>query len=122
MLSEPILKFKQELEELGYEVASVGENRLTFPYTLREGQFKDSEITLGIEVPPDFELTAPSGPHISPRLLPIDPNGADNRTRAHESANFGDEWEYLSRPFTQWQLKRTVKRYMEHVERVLETL
>jgi hypothetical protein len=114
--------FRKGLEELGYVVTVTGENRLIFPYAVEKGQFKGRKIKLGIEVPPDFDLTPPSGPHISPRLLPIDPNGADTHTRAHESPNFGTDWEYLSRPFSQWTLKRTVKRYMEHVKHVLDTL
>jgi hypothetical protein len=114
-------KFKAGLEALGYVVEAKNEDKLVFPYPIAEGRFAGQKINLGIQVPPDFEMTPPGGVHISPRLIPLNPNAQDH-SRAAESGPFGADWEYLSRPFTQWALKRTVKRYMEYVAYLLNTL
>jgi hypothetical protein len=118
--------FTEGLKELGYIPEDLGANRVGFKYKIGAGRFKDSEVMIGIEVPPDFSITCPTGPHIKPRLIPINTNGAAN-DRAAESP-FGADWEYLSRPFADPQqagwgrTKRTVKSYLWHVKRVLETL
>jgi len=117
-------KFAEGLERLGYEVEDKGSSRLAIKHTIGQGRFKGCEVLIGFEVPGDFELTPPSGPHISPRLLPINTGGADHHTRAHESPNFGDEWEYLSRPFPvgEWPRQRNVGSYLNYVIQLLETL
>src|SRR5690348_15666271 len=94
--------FIKELQELGYKPEDRGNNRISFEYTIRDGRFKDRTVTLGIEVPPDFNVTCPTGPHVSPRLIPLSPNGTAN-DRAVESPNFGSDWQYLSRPFRDQQ-------------------
>jgi hypothetical protein len=118
--------FTEGLQQLGHVVEDRGANRLAFKYQIRAGRFKDREITVGVEVPPDFNVTCPTGPHLSPRLIPINPNGTGN-DRAMESPNFGTDWEYLSRPFVDQQqgwnrTKRDVKSYVRHIKRIVETL
>lgn len=116
-------KFTDGLKDLGYEVEDKGDSRIAFDYMITEGRFKDRKIKIGFEIPTDFEANPPSGPHISPRLLPINPGGSSHNERAHESPNFGTEWEYLSRPFPNWpKTKRTVKEYMRHIKHLLDTL
>src|SRR5690348_1093680 len=94
--------FSEGLKQLGYVPEDRGDNRLAFKYTVGAGRFKDTTVNVGIEVPADFNVTCPTGPHISPRLIPINPNGAGN-DRAADSPNFGAEWQYLSRPFVDQQ-------------------
>lgn len=114
-------KFKEGLETLGYAVELKDPDKIIIDYLVVEGRFADKTIKLGVAVPADFEITPPSGIHISPQLIPINPNPQDH-TRATTS-DFGNDWEYLSRPFTeQWPRKRTVKRYMEYVAYLLNTL
>ena|SRR5580700_12163980 len=118
--------FSEGLKALGYEPEDRGENRLAFKYKIGDGRFKDREITVGIEVPSDFNVTCPTGPHISPRLIPLNPNSLGN-DRAVESANFGAEWQYLSRPFIDQQegwgrTTKDVKAYLRHIKRILDTL
>jgi hypothetical protein len=114
-------KFKDGLEVLGHTVELKDEDKVIIPFVIAEGRFANQQIKVGIQVPPDFDMTPPGGIHISPRLIPINPNPLDH-TRAAVSQPFGDEWEYLSRPFNQWALKRTAKRYMEYVAHLLNTL
>ena len=114
------------LTELGYTADDRGDSRVAFGYTIKAGRFKDKAITVGIEVPADFNVTCPPGPHIAPRLIPINPGASDN-SRAAESPAFGPDWQYLSRPFTEAQAgwnrtTKDVKAYLRHVKRILETL
>lgn len=116
-------KFIAGLKEFGYSVEAKGDNRVVIDYTILEGKFKDRQIKVGFEVPPDFEVTPPSGPHLSPRLLPINPGAQNHNERAHESPLFGTDWEYLSRPYPNWtKTKRTVSVYMLYIKYLLETL
>lgn len=117
--------FVQGLQELGYTTEDFGPTRVVFSYTIKEGRFKDRAIKLGIDVPADFNVTCPTGPHISPCLIPINPNGTGNDRAANSP--FGAEWQYLSRPFRDQQLgwnrtSRDVKAYLHHVRQILNTL
>src|SRR5260221_14031667 len=117
--------FAEGLKQLGYAPEDRGDNRISFSYTIGAGRFKDRAILVGIDVPADFNVTCPTGPHISPQLIPMNPNGAAN-DRAAGSA-FGPEWQYFSRPFVDgkdgWErTSKEVKAYLWHVKRVLETL
>jgi hypothetical protein len=113
-------KFKEGLETLGYKVELKDEDKVLIPYVIANGRFAGQNIKLGVQVPADFDMIPPGGIHISPRLIPINPNAPDH-ARAAESP-FGGDWLYLSRPYTQWALKRTVKRYMEYVSYLMDTL
>lgn len=117
--------FIQGLKELGYTPEDLGANRVAFAYTVKDGRFKDRTIKVGIEVPADFNVTCPTGPHISPSLIPLNPNGAGNDRAA--GSGFGQEWQYLSRPFRDQQAgwnrtKRDVKAYLRHVRQILDSL
>ena len=114
-------KFKEGLEALGYTSVLQDDDKVIIPYIIADGRFIGREVKLGFQVPPDFEMTTPGGPHISPQLIPINTNVQDHSKAANSP--FGVEWEYFSRPFTeQWARKRTVKRYMEYVAHLLNTL
>jgi hypothetical protein len=118
--------FSEGLKQLGYAPEDRGDNRLAFQYAIAAGRFKDKVITVGIEVPADFNVTCPTGPHISPRLIPINPNATGN-DRAVDSPKFGLEWQYLSRPFVDqkegWgRTTKDVRAYIRHIKRILETL
>ena len=51
------------------------EGKLVFPYTIEVGRFAEQQIRLGFQVAEDFPMNPPSGPHVSPRLLPINTSG-----------------------------------------------
>jgi hypothetical protein len=118
--------FEAGLKELGYTVEDLGANRLAFAITLADGRFEGQEVRVGLEIPPDFNVTCPTGPHISPQLIPLNPGGSGN-DRSTASPNFGSDWQYSSRPFGEQQqgwskTTRTVKDYVRHVKRVLHAL
>jgi len=117
--------FSEGLKELGYAVEEMANNRVAFPYAVPTGRFKGQIVKIGLEVPPDFRATCPTGPHISPRLIPNNPNGGPEN-RAAESP-FGAEWQYLSRPFVEgadgWnRTTKDVRAYLRHIQRILEAL
>ncbi|VVB84927.1 Uncharacterised protein [uncultured archaeon] len=114
--------FLEQLKALGYNDAMLEGNRVKFTYQVMSGRFKDKTITMGFEIPQDFPLTPPSGPHISPRVLPLNPSAATHPERVAESP-FGPEWEYWSRPFNDWQnTNKTVEAYMtRHIFHLFET-
>ena len=118
--------FIEGLIELGYNPINLDGNKLSFKYKIGAGRFQNQEIAVGIDVPSDFNVTCPSGPHITPRLIPLNPSAMGN-DRAAESPQFGPDWEYLSRPFIDrdagWnRTTRTVKAYLHHVKRILDNL
>ncbi len=113
--------FVEQLKALGVEVQDHGEGKVSIPFTIPSGRFAEKSIRLGFVIPPDFNLTPPSGPHITPELLPRLAGGTHPSGGIHES-EFGTEWQYWSRPMHHWaQTKRTVKDVLAHVRHLLDT-
>lgn len=113
--------FINQLKELGYAVEELGDDKIAFSYAIPCGRFKGQEIKLGFHVPLDFPLTPPSGPHISPCLLPINENAPAHPARVANS-NFGGAWQYWSRPFPNWsKTSKTAKEYMRYIRHLFET-
>jgi hypothetical protein len=116
--------FINQLQAIGHNVEDLGGNRLAFTYVIPVGNKVNEEIKLGFEVADDFPINPPSGPHVYPRILPINTVGEPHpKGGVHESPNFGSDWEYWSRPFPNWSsTDRSVKTYMSFVRYLLETL
>lgn len=122
-----ISEFVAQLENLGYK-PSTSENKAVFDYNVIAGRFKGEGIRIGLEIPQDFPLTPPSGPHISPQLLPINAGASSHPDKVLPDQNnftgeFGGEWEYWSRPIPSWQNSdRTVKAYLRHIHNLFSTI
>jgi hypothetical protein len=113
--------FVKELRALGYEPEDRGENKVAIGYSVPCGRFEGQQIRLGFQIPPDFSLNPPGGPHVCPRLLPINSAASTHPQRVAESP-FGKEWEYWSRPFTDWaKTNRTVKEYLGFIRHLFVT-
>lgn len=115
--------FINELNALGFAVEDRGQGRLAFRYTVELGKFTGQELLIGFVVGDDFPATPPTGPHLSPGLLPLNtisrkhPDGG-----IHASWQFGEGWQYWSRPFVNWQkTDRTVRAYLAHIRKLFET-
>ena len=69
--------FTDGLTDLGYAVRSLPDHpdMVYFEYQVPVGCFAGETVMLGFQVPPDFPMTAPSGPHTSPCLRPSDQPG-----------------------------------------------
>ena len=115
-------EFQEQLTALGFKPDAREDARVSFPYTIPVGRFAGTEVRLGFEVPPEFPRTPPSGPHISPRLQPLNPNAPAHPERVHESP-FGSDWQYWSRPYPDWGKDgRTVAAYMAYVRHLFATV
>ena len=114
--------FIDQLNALGYVVEDRGEDRISFPYDVPVGTFLGKKIHLGFAVPSDFPATSPSGPHVSPRLLPLNNTSKEHPAGGIHESPFGPDWEYWSRPFPEWnKTSRTVKTYMAHIQKLFAT-
>lgn len=118
----PIEAILSQLQALGLNPTHHGDGRVTFPYRVPVGRFQGQAIELGLKFPGDFPLNPPTGPHVKPRLLPLNnqqvphPNGG-----IHEAREFGEDWEYWSRPFPDWpHSARDVRAYMQHVRALFD--
>lgn len=116
--------FIAQLRDLGYPIEDLGNNKVAFKYKIPIGRLADQEVQLGFLVGDDFPAAPPSGPHVSPRLLPINPGGGSHpNCGVHASDQFGPNWEYWSRPFPDWgRTDHSVRTYMAFVRLLFETL
>lgn len=113
--------FIQELRDLGYEVQDHGEGKISIPYGIPTGKFADREIRLGFIPPEDFPLSSPSGPHITPELLPRQSGGTHPAGGINESP-FGPSWQYWSRPMHHWaNTNRSMKDVLAHIRHLFDT-
>jgi len=113
--------FLAGLQALGYGATEVAPGRVALPYTIESGKFAGRRIQVGFDVPGDFNLTPPSGPHVSPRLLPHQSGGTHPNGGVHDS-RFGSDWQYWSRPLSHWgQTAKTVKDVMAHIRHLFDT-
>ena len=110
------------LKALGYTPTVLGgkPDHVVIDYTIETGSHAGNQVRLGVVVPADFPLTAPSGPHVSPRIHPFHNGGTHPTGGISKSVDFeagaGGEWQYWSRPFNQWGSgKKSVATYLSHV-------
>lgn len=114
--------FIEQLKAIVGEVQDLGDGKVAFTYTVLTGSFAGKTIRLGFQVPQDFPLSSPSGPHISPRLLPNQSGGVHPTGGIHNSDAFGPDWHYWSRPMPNWvSTKRSAKDLMAHVRHLFDT-
>jgi len=119
--------FCDGLRELGYEptIYEGMPTYVTFPFEVPCGRFAGEKVKLGFAVPADFPLTTPSGPHSTPALATDDGSGQPPRggLHANNDGNFksltGEDWQYWSRPFQNWNSPRKpVASYMAFIKRL----
>lgn len=98
--------FLAALAAAGY-TAMEKDGHAVFTYTVEVGSLAGREISIGLQIPGDWPITPPPGPHVSPRLG--HPDGA-----VHGSP-LGDDWEYWSRPDDLWPDERSMRAYLRHL-------
>lgn len=115
------------LKELGWgaEMLPGHPDHVLFDYTVESGKFAGRTFRLGFQVPPDFPMSEPHGPHLSPRIHPNGSGGEHPTGGIHDSPTFagatGQEWEHWSRPHPNWSKKPTVAEYMRHIWQLWDT-
>lgn len=114
--------FLDQLLALGFAVEPVAPDRVAFPYLIDVGPRVGELIRLGFIVPGDYNLSCPSGPHVSPRLYPNQGGGLHPSGGIHDSP-FGSDWQYWSRPLKEWaHTTRNARAYMAHIRHLFATL
>jgi len=100
--------FLMEVHSIYTDAALVNENFVEFEFQIPVGGRLGESIKIALTFVPDWPLSCPPGPHVSPRIGHPDGN-------VHASP-LGETWEYWSRPFPEWaQSDRTFKAYMSHI-------
>lgn len=111
-------EFARQLSALGVAAEPLDEARpasLVFPLAILSGRFAGASVRIGVTVPPDFDRTAPSGPHICPALIRLHGGGPGNVG----GSDFGPDFEYWSRPYTTWGRDgRTVSAYLAFLRKL----
>ena len=118
-----------EIERLGHEVSVAGQF-VVFDYQIDIGPLDGMEVRIGLDGS-GHPHSPPTGPFLSPWLLPLRPDGSpapqggvhDARGRGFPLADEGN-WQYWSRPFNEWTRHgRTAKAYVEiHLRRLFAQL
>jgi hypothetical protein len=115
--------FMAELRELGYEPELRPNEFVVFDYEVEVGKHIGEQVKIGLQVPADWPMSPPSGPFVSPRLLPLNPSSGRGRPwdAVHAAHGRGLEdpqgvWEYWSRPLNGWpRTDRSVNAYLRHL-------
>ena len=114
-------EFERQLRELGYSPeGGQPDPRVVFEYVPPRGRFHDQTVRLGFDVAAEFPRTPPPGPHVSPRILPMNPGAASHPEKTADSP-YGPEWQYWSRPFPGWKGRESVATYLAFIDRLFET-
>lgn len=121
--TSPLHSFCNGLVALGYqaEVLDAEKRYVAFDYVVETGPYAGRTFKHGIEVPQDFPLTPPSGPHICAVLHQTGQTGEHPKSNVNDSP-FGNGWQYWSRPYADWaQSKQTVAAYLAHIFRLWDS-
>jgi hypothetical protein len=120
-----VVAFMNGLRQLGLQPTLLKdqENHVVFDYLVETGIHAGKTFRLGLVVPADFPMNAPTGPYVSPEVHPINPQSGPHPTAGvHKDqarpfdAAAGGSWQYWSRPFPDWQnSKRSVAAYLSHL-------
>jgi len=122
-----IAAFIEGLVDMGFspELLPGTTDHVLFDFVVPTGKYAGRTVKLGFIVPVDFPLSIPSGPHVSPSILPLRPESGlhpSHGVHANRFTRDGTDWQYWSRPFNEWnQRKKTVEAYMGHIFRLWET-
>jgi hypothetical protein len=122
-MSERTDDFLAQLRALGYEPELRSNEFVLVDYEVEVGKHIGEQVKIGLQVPADWPISPPSGPFVSPRLLPLNPSNGRGRpwdaVHAAHGRGLDDPagvWEYWSRPFTAWpRTDRSVKAYLRHL-------
>jgi len=109
----------KQLEELGYETTMYPDTPgypggfVSFKYKVPHGRFIGQEIEVALNAP-QFPLVPPSGPYISPQLLPIKPFGPlPPFDGIHDRKVPNADFQYWSRPCHGWnESQKNMKEYI----------
>lgn len=105
--------FVAALTAYGYTITEQDGYAL-FSYTVEVGRRAGEQVEIGLQIPGDWPLSPPPGPHISPPLG--HPGGAVI------GSPLGAAWEYWSRPAPNWASDRSMRAYLRHLRTLFAQL
>lgn len=126
----PAQDFIEQLRDSGFDAVETpiaqmpGQTIVQFPYTIPLGSKVGDEIRLGFLVPPDYNLTSPSGPYMHPHVLPLNHANEPPYGGVTDAAHvFGANWQYWSRPYNEWGVSdRNARAYMRHIAHLFDLI
>jgi hypothetical protein len=126
----PAQDFIAQLRDLGFDAVETpiaqmpGQTIIQLPYTIPLGSKSGDEIRLGFLVPPDYNLTCPSGPYMQPHVLPINQATEPPYGGVTDASHvFGAGWQYWSRPYNNWAgSDRNARAYMRHIKHLFDLI
>jgi hypothetical protein len=89
------------------EQIAEGRTFAVFAYAVEVGSRAGEEIEVALELPGDWPMSPPPGPHVRPRI--------DHPQGAVHASPLGPDWAYWSRPANQWPADRTARGYLRHL-------
>lgn len=104
---------------------TVADGFVVFDYDVPIGPLLGERVRLAFKSPEGFPAACPSGPCVSPRILPLNtstnqpPLGGIHASPVPAPA---EEWEYWSRPFPAWRADLAVSDYMAHIRRLFHEI
>lgn len=109
---------REQLESLGYEVKDYPDHPnypggfVAFKFTVPLGKFRGSEIEVALNAT-QFPSVPPSGPYLTPHLLPIKGGNVPPYDGIHARMVPTADFQYWSRPFNGWlETDRDMKIYI----------
>jgi len=116
--------FIKQFEDLGFQLCVPKPGFIAFPFVIPVGKFAGTAITLALQITGSMPVQPPTGPYISPRLLPIHPGNdlPHPLGGVHENPTLGADWQYWSRPFHGWaKTDRSARAYMAFINNLFNT-
>jgi len=116
-----LLELKRQLDEQYIQSEIVDNRFLKFKYIVPIGKFRGQEIEIALEAT-QFPLNPPSGPYIKPHLMPITGGGGVHPTGGIHQRNLPTpEWQYWSRPFSNWNnSNKNAKDYLAFIRTLFD--
>ena len=116
--------FINQVQALGHVVQELAPNFIAFEYEIPVGKFSGQKVSMAFQFDSNFPMNPPSGgPHFKPLLLPKNGDKGPHPYYAIHDSPLGSDWEYWSRPFTEWnKTDKTAKVYMGHIKNLLATI
>jgi len=111
--------FIDQLRALGLHPQELRQDMVGFDYTIPIGKNTGKNVKIAFQVPKDFPMNCPPGPHIDS----LDCLGWVESPRNVHKSPLGPSWRYWSRPFPNWNKTcRTVRVYLSHVRNILNSI
>lgn len=113
------IDFINQLKALGYEAQELNNGMIEFPFVVPIGKNAGKSVKLALQVPNDFPMNCPPGPHFNS----VNATGWIEPPNNIHASPLGAGWRYWSRPFPAWnRTQKSAKVYLAHIKNLLSRL